>query len=520
MAGRVRSLNVAVKADTRKFRKGMKRSRSSLSKFVSAVRTGATGMAKFGAATALVAAGALVLIVKKNAAVIDSMAKLSDRIGITTEALAGLQYGAQITGAGTEALDKSMQFLAKALGEAKTGIGEGKQALDLLGLSVEDLLKLDPARQMEVLADSFATLATQEEKAFVASKLFGRSGVALVNLLAVGSAGLQQFAEKAKKFRLAFTREEAAKVEAMNDALTDFSGVLAGAGRGLTIEIAPFIEAATKAMTELATTGEGLGPKIASGIEQAVLAVTALVAKFERLRVAIRAVVGALIGTGTFGGIFVGSKKLDEALGPLVSLDEIQRREVRDLEAIRNVFAEIRVQAEKNARIVADKARRKQITTAPVIDIPDIRTANAPEAFGRLFEGVKAKAFAVAQAIEPVYMTMAGNVKRAWDDIVAAQNEIRDRGLRAQENAAAFAGAAAGTLKSTIGDAVFDGFTSGFKNLDDIMTAFRDRLTQIIIDSFIEAAAGRQIEQMFTGLFSNIFGAPASGGGGLRFQDV
>ena len=181
----------------------------------------------------------LAMGVRSAATEIDKIAKSSARLGIATENLVGLHHAGQITGVTIEKMDSSLERFVKRLGEAKQGTGEARKGLEELGLEAKDFdgLKLD--QKVALLADRFKGLNTAEEKAAVAAKLFGREGVALVNTLDLGSKGLANMQKEAERLGLTFSKEDAAKVEEFNDALTRLKATASGAFRDFTIKIAP-----------------------------------------------------------------------------------------------------------------------------------------------------------------------------------------------------------------------------------------------------------------------------------------
>jgi len=216
--------------------------------------------------------GGIGYMIKQQMAAIDTTAKLSDRLGITTEALIGLQHGAKISGVEQATLNKSLEILSRRLGEVKLGTGEAKRALAELGLTADDLVGLNMDDALGRIADQIGKLETQSQKAAVANYLFGRSGQQLLNLFDKGSAGIKEMRQEAEKLGLAFSRLDAAQVEAANDALARSRAVLTGLFRQVTIELAPYIETLADKFTELATSGEGVGSNVVNVFEDMSLA--------------------------------------------------------------------------------------------------------------------------------------------------------------------------------------------------------------------------------------------------------
>ena len=71
----------------------------------------------------------------------------------------------------------------------------------------------------------------------------------------------------------AFTRLDAAKVEAANDALANTHVIFTGIAKIATIELAPYIEAAATAFNNWATAGEGVGANVSKAFEITTLSI-------------------------------------------------------------------------------------------------------------------------------------------------------------------------------------------------------------------------------------------------------
>src|SRR5210317_1869485 len=98
------------------------------------------GFNNLGRAIAAIAAGGLftALVNSANKA-IDALAKTADKLGVTTEALAGLRLAAQLTGVETRQLDLGLQRATRRISEAAVGTGEAQAALKELGLDAQEL---------------------------------------------------------------------------------------------------------------------------------------------------------------------------------------------------------------------------------------------------------------------------------------------------------------------------------------------------------------------------------------------
>ncbi len=266
----VETLIVEVKGDTAKLRRDLTRSgavvQQGAQKMARSTRAASQSFARLGASAARMAAkvgGAVAAFLSIRKVVTafaetDALAKVADRLGLTTQALGGLQLAASQTGVATATLETSLQFFNRSLSEAVTkGVGPAVDALDQLGLSAQDLLKLPLEQAFGRVGDALQGVGTAAEQTSIAVGLFSRGGGKLLNTLRLGTEGIKDFQKEAIDLGFAINRVDAAKVEAANDAFDKLGKFLTGVGRTIAIELAPALEFITKQLLGAAKEGEG-----------------------------------------------------------------------------------------------------------------------------------------------------------------------------------------------------------------------------------------------------------------------
>jgi hypothetical protein len=216
-------------------------------------RRSATVIAGVGAAAGAAAGAAVVAMTKRSAEAIDKTAKLSDELGITTQALIAYQHQAGLTGTSNSTLSKGLQILVRRLGEAKAGYGEGRKALDALGLTVDDLRGKTTEQIFARVVDDIKALPDATSRAAAAFALFGRQGQEMMNFILAGADGMRQARAEADRLNATYSRMDAARVEAANDAVARSSKAVSGAFDQLAIAVAPTIKFAADALTEFLT---------------------------------------------------------------------------------------------------------------------------------------------------------------------------------------------------------------------------------------------------------------------------
>jgi len=260
-------ISFGVQVGTKKLRKGLKKARAMIANFVKSLKRVTIAAAGLGVALSAVA---LTTFTKSAFTAIDSLAKTADKLGITTEALAGLRLAATETGVAANTLDMALQRMVRRVAEAAQGTGEAKSALKELGLSATALNRLSPDQQFHAIAKAMGKVKNQSDRVRLSMKLFDSEGVALVNTLKLGKSGLDETAQAARDLGLAVSRESARGVERAIDAWGRFKSALQGIFTSIAIEIAPIIEAMSVNLTKLLSQGGAAG-SIGKGIGEAIV---------------------------------------------------------------------------------------------------------------------------------------------------------------------------------------------------------------------------------------------------------
>lgn len=241
-------LHVALTASTMRFQQQMKAAGKGLDTFKKRSQTMRSQLTKLrpgflavgGAVTA--AAGAMAALTARSFGTIDSLAKASDRLGLTTEALAGLRHAAEQTGVQTSTLDMALQRMTRRISEAAMGTGEARDAIRELGLDAQTLAGMSPDEAFRQIADAMNGVAGQGDRVRLAMRLFDSEGVALVNTLRLGSSGLAGMQAEAQRLGIAVGRDAALGVERANDALDRMRKAFTGAANAIAVQLAPVVE--------------------------------------------------------------------------------------------------------------------------------------------------------------------------------------------------------------------------------------------------------------------------------------
>lgn len=167
----------------------------------------------------LLGGGALSLFIKKGLDAADSIVKVADKLGLGTKALQEYRYAAQQSGIAQSTLDMALQRFIRRAGEAVQGTGEAKDALKTLGVELTNVNGTVKTSQQlfEAAADGLSAVQNPAERLRLAFKLFDSEGVALIEMMKDGRAGLERYSDEAERAGLVMKENMLrAAVEAKN----------------------------------------------------------------------------------------------------------------------------------------------------------------------------------------------------------------------------------------------------------------------------------------------------------------
>lgn len=261
MAISAEQLNIILTAKDKAFAAAMDKNAKRIAKFsqdankdLSFASAGFDKLAKGVAAFATVAAvQQLGQMVRDAANKLGDLKDSAEAIGITTDALQELQYAAQLSGVSADVLQSSMQKLSKNLGDAAMGGTAAKSTFDALGLSGAALSTMPLDKAIGTIADKLAAIENPAQRATLATDLFGKSGLAMVNMLADGSAGLNAMAAEAQKLGVVINKDVIYNAADAADKLDALSMVVSANLTQAIVTLTPIIIEAAQGLAWLAS---------------------------------------------------------------------------------------------------------------------------------------------------------------------------------------------------------------------------------------------------------------------------
>jgi hypothetical protein len=248
-------LVVRIVAQTDKLTGGLSKASGALRSFGSQATGIVSKVTSIGAAIAGIGGGAgLAVALNRAMSSLDRVGKTADRLGVTTEALIGLQHAASLAGVDADAFDTRFAKLTKNIAEAASGIGPTAREFEKLGLSAEMLSTMSPDQAFIAVADAIGRIENPAEKVRASIALFGRGGEELIPLFNGGATAIRGAVKEAAELGMTVSRVDASAIEAANDAVTRMEGAFQGVVNTLAVQLAPAIEAIAKGITKFGET--------------------------------------------------------------------------------------------------------------------------------------------------------------------------------------------------------------------------------------------------------------------------
>lgn len=145
----------------------------------------------------------------------DQLGKLSEKVGITTERLSELKMAAKLGDLSDESFAKGLRDFNRFLVEASDNSSKASRVAKALGVDI----KQGPAVAFREFVDAFSKLPEGELRTAVAMEVLKKSGTEWIPVLAAGTKGLDEAAEKARNLGLVVSSDFARQSAEFNDNL-------------------------------------------------------------------------------------------------------------------------------------------------------------------------------------------------------------------------------------------------------------------------------------------------------------
>ncbi|MBY6138524.1 hypothetical protein KUV26_03670 [Leisingera daeponensis] len=309
LAARDREFAKAMDRNIRRVERFSKQSQRNLSRTSKSFDALGFAAKRLAPVMAALGAGAVLAKVQRTVSTLDDIGKTADKIGLSTDALQELRTVAESAGVSQGALDSSLERFNKRLGEAQLGGGAAAKMLKSMGLEADKLAAAGLDDALAQVADRIAGIASPTERAAAAAALFGREGVAMVNLLREGSGGMAKMRQEARDLGIIIDESLIRGAEDAQTKLDLMGRVISAQLNSALIELAPLLVAGATALAD-----------IARGFNAGIDAIQSFLTPQTQLQLATDNVVAAM------GDEIRQSQLLDQALGRGITFSQATAR--------------------------------------------------------------------------------------------------------------------------------------------------------------------------------------------------
>jgi len=238
-----------------------------------------------GGITALGAA--LTASVFKAAAVGDQFQTLSERTGVSTEALSQLKFAVEQSGSSLEALTPAFRTLSRNVGSAVRGNKAAISSFKDLGIGVDDLGK--PLDELfGLVADGVKATENATLGAARAGRVIGGAATSLLPLLRGGSSAIDELRQRADRLGLTISSDFARRADEFNDNMAAIRTALQGAVVQIGSQLLPTFANFAQQVVDFA---EQNGPQFVRFIQQVVFDIRNLVLDIERFQLNLKGII-------------------------------------------------------------------------------------------------------------------------------------------------------------------------------------------------------------------------------------
>ncbi len=182
---------------------------------------------------------------------LENLGDFANQIGATAEEIQGLRFAAQQGGSSAEAMDKALEKMVVRIGEARGGAKETQDAFAALGTNVDELANMSAGDALKTLAEGFKNISNPADQAALATDIFGRSSLDLVNVLNQGADGIDEMIDRGRELGAVLSNEDVAAAGEASLAIKEMKTAWKALWTQLTVAVLPALKFVVEGITEV-----------------------------------------------------------------------------------------------------------------------------------------------------------------------------------------------------------------------------------------------------------------------------
>lgn len=225
-----------LRLDSSQFNQGIKTAEAQVMGF-SKKSSNAMSLLKVGFA-GLAGGFAITGLVSSLSAAFDKAADLSDKLAklnIEPEGYQTLAYAANQAGIENEMLDQSLAKMTTSIGKAQGGSKELGAAFKALGIPLDDLARMDPAQQFELIGQKLGQIPDRTVQAALGVQIFGKSATQNLGFF---NSDMKGAIANAKNLGVALSKDKLDGLDQLKEKFEDSFAALKTSGLSIIAEFA------------------------------------------------------------------------------------------------------------------------------------------------------------------------------------------------------------------------------------------------------------------------------------------
>ena len=217
----------------------------------------------------------------------DNIDKMSQKIGISTDAYQEWGYVFERCGANVDNLQGGMKTLSSVITDASNGSASATAKLEALGLSVEQLSGLSQEQQLSLVISALQGMEEGAERTSVATDLLGRSATDMAGVLNMSAEETRGLINEAHAYGMVMSEDAVKSSASFQDSLTKLQGTVGGLKNSMVGQLLPGITQIMDGLSDLVVGADGAGEAIQTGAMSVIDTINGLIPQLSTLLVTI-----------------------------------------------------------------------------------------------------------------------------------------------------------------------------------------------------------------------------------------
>ena len=181
----------------------------------------------------------------------EELLNLQEQTGISVKGLSELRYILAKSGGSLDDIETGMKGLSNTMMAASMGTKSAQQAFAMLGLSVQQLMAMNPEERFWAVSNALANLSDESVRAAAAQDVFGKSGLNLIPLISQSADAIAKQRDEASKLGVTMSEGQAQAAAAFDDAIDQMNKALEGLKLKIGTAVMPILSAFTEKLVAI-----------------------------------------------------------------------------------------------------------------------------------------------------------------------------------------------------------------------------------------------------------------------------